>query len=326
MSNRSKERYQKKTEYFEYLKETAEAVDPYVKQFIQSHYGINSDLTQKLFGRYRFKKPQLRPAQVRMAYELVEGNNWEKSIPACASVEAKDTGYYCLDDFFDSGANPELILLGGMFCSASYKMLNDLFSDFSSIQVERATNELAQLDAENASAVLIDLNLRELNMEKYLQKVQGYNFWEQALKIGAILGDEKSKEIEKIGLIGRNIGMGYIIANDTWDFAKDLEDFKAGKYTFPNVIALRETTERDRKILENLFGQKVLTPTQIEEVRKIVVQNGVIEKGKQFANRYCEKGLEILTGFPESKARKMLEFATTMTQRNKFYDFLKQYE
>ncbi|MBU2616499.1 MAG: polyprenyl synthetase family protein [Nanoarchaeota archaeon] len=326
MSKKSKERHQARTEYFEYLKETAEAVDHYVKEFIQSKYDTNPELMQKLMQRYRFGKPQLRPAQVRIAYELSGGNNWQKTIPACASVEAKDTGYYCYDDVLDSHANPDLILLGGIFSSMSYRMLNDLNSDFSANLVRKTIEELAELDSENANAVLIDLNLREPDMNTYLQKVKGYNFWERALRLGATLGKATNEELDAIGLAGRNIGMAYIIANDTWDFGKDLEDFRAGKYTFPNMIALSEAPEKDRQELEELFGQRTLTPDQIEKVRQIVVQHGVIEKGKQLAQEYCDKGLEILADFSDSRARRMIEFATTMTQRNKFYDLLKRYE
>lgn len=326
MSKKSKERYQARTEYFRYLKETAEAVDIYVRQFIQSKYGAHPKLSQKLMERYKFGKPQLRPAQVRMAYELVEGNDWKKTIPACASVEAKDTGYYCYDDVLDSGANPDLILAGGIFSSLSYRMLSDLNPNFSPDSIRKTLEELAELDSDNANAVLIDSNLKQPDVEKYLQKARGYNFWERALRIGATLGNANDEEIEAIGLAGRNIGIGYIIANDTWDFGKDLEDFRAGKYTLPNMVALREVAEKDKQILENLFGQKILSLEQVEEVRRIVVQNGVIEKGKKFAQEYCQRGLEVLARFPDSKAKRMIEFATTMTQRNKFYELLSRYQ
>lgn len=215
MSQKSKERHQARTEYFGYLKETAEVVDPYVEQFIQSKYNSNQELTQKLTQRYRFGKPQLRPAQVRMAYELSGRSDWQEIIPASASVEVKDTGYYCYDDVLDSGGNPDLIILGGIFSSMSYRMLNDLNPNFSKDSVRKTLEELVELDLENASAVLIDLNLKEPDMDTYLQKVKGYNFWERALRIGATLGNVDKKILGAIGLVGRNIGMGYIIANDT---------------------------------------------------------------------------------------------------------------
>lgn len=326
MSKLSRIRHQTRTEYFEYLKETARYVDVYVAQFIQDKYIRSSDLTEKLMSRYRFGKSQLRPAQVRLAYEVIEADNWKKTIPACASVEAKDTGYYCLDDVIDSGLNPALIVLGEIFSSISYSMLNGLFENFSPKQVEKVLEELADLDTENADAFLIDLNLKQPNMKLYLQKVRGYNFWEHALKIGAILGNASPKEVEMIGLAGRNIGMGYIVANDTWDFAKRLEDFRAGKYTLPIIFAFENTTQYDRKKLELLFGQDNLSTGQVDEVRRIIVRSDVIEHGKKVAQGYCDEGIKLLQNFPDTRARRMLEFATTMTQRNKFYNSLKKYQ
>ena len=90
----------------------------------EERFNESLELERKLISRYRFGKSQLRPAQVRLAYELVGGKNWEKTIPACASVESKDTGYYCLDDVLDSGADPSLVLLGGVFSSIAYGLVS----------------------------------------------------------------------------------------------------------------------------------------------------------------------------------------------------------
>ncbi len=326
MSKQTKKRHERKKEYFSYLDETAKAVDPYVRQFIQSRYDSNVLLMQKLIERYRFGRPQLRPAQVRLAYELSGGKTWEEVIPACASLEMKDTGYYCYDDVIDLRKRPDLIVVGGTFLSGSWRMIGDLNQKFSGEIVNKIIEELAELDSENAGAALIDLSLREPNIDLYLQKAKGYNFWERALRIGAILGGADENKLNRIGSIGRNIGIGYIIANDTWDFGKNLEDFRARKYTLPNILALDTATQNDRKTLESLFGQEYLTNEQINEIRRIVVQNQVIERGKKLAWEYCEKGLEILAEFPNSRSRTMIEFSTTMTQRNKYFDLLNRYE
>ena len=325
MSKSSKNRYRIKTEFFKYLKETAIAVDPFVAQSIQEKYKGDSHLAERLHSRYRFGNSQLRPAQVRLAYELVGGRDWEKTIPACASMEIKDTGYYCLDDVLDSEGDKSLILLGGAFSTMSYAVLTDLFINFSSEQVRAVIDEAAKLDSQNASAALIDLNLKKPNKDLYLQKAKGYNFWEPALKIGAILGDSSLNEREKLGIVGRNIGIGYIIANDTWDFGKKLEDFRSKKYTLPIIYAFENALEEDKRNLESLFRKGSLSAEQIEDVRKIFVRSGAIEYGKRIAQEYCNEGINVLQDFPDSKARRMLEFATTMTQRNRYFDLLDKY-
>ena len=326
MSKLSEDRHRKKAEFFEYLKETARAVDPFVSQFIQKRYSGDFNLAERLQSRYRFGNPQLRPAQVRLAYELVGGREWNGIVPACASMEVKDTAYYCLDDVLDSEGDKSLILLGGVFLTMSYAMLTDLFEKFSSEQVKEITDEVARLDSQNANAALIDLNLKRPDRELYLQKARGYNFWEHALKIGAILGEASLEERDKLSIAGRNIGTGYIIANDTWDFGKKLEDFRAGKYTLPVIYAFENVSEKDRGFLKSLFGEENLSAKQIEDVRKIFVKSGAIEYGKNIAQKYCENGIKILQEFPDSKSKRILEFSTSMTQRNKYFDSLDKFK
>lgn len=326
MSKNTRERHRRKVEYFETLKDTAKAVDPYVRKFIQNMFQTNPELSDLLFLRYRFGKPQLRPTQVRFAYELVGGEDWKKSIPACAAVEAKDTGYYCFDEVLDSGANPNLILLGGVFSSISYAMINDLFLTYSPMQVQQVLQEISSLDINNAQAAIIDLNLETPNRELYMQKARGYNFWEQALKIGGILGGASEIDISRLGQAGQKIGMAHIIANDTWDFGKSLEDFRAGKYTLPIIWAFENTTSEDKQTLESLLGREDITEEQTNIVRGIMVRSGSIEYGKSKAKELCDEGIKLLSYFPNTHSIKMLEFATTWTQRNRYYKCLEQFK
>lgn len=324
---RAKERHERKIEYFEYLKETAEAVDPYVYSFVQDNFK-GSKLEEKLLSRYSFGKPQLRPAIVRMSYELMGGRNWKKTIPACASMEAKETGYYCFDDILDLGEDPSLTLLGNIFSSISYRMLNDLSKDFKPDRIQKIEKELSEMDFNNAKAALIDESLKQSNPnnELYFQKAEGYNLWENVMKIGGILSNTSSKNIERLSSGGKLIGMGHIIANDTWDFGKDLEDFRAGKYTLPIISTFYKVRDPERKKLSSLFGKKNISEEQKDEIRKVVVKSGVVDEGKKKAEEYCNKGLKILNQFPDSRAKRMLNVSTTYTQRSKYYSYLDSFK
>lgn len=74
MSLNSKRRFQLKNAYFNFLKDTAKIVDPYVRDVVSENYGEVSDLERVLLERYRIGKPQLRPGLVRAGFELVEGD------------------------------------------------------------------------------------------------------------------------------------------------------------------------------------------------------------------------------------------------------------
>lgn len=326
MSKKSEERHKLMERYFKELKETADFVDPYVKNFIQKRFQVASNVKKMLLSRYRFDKPQLRPAQVRWGYELVGGKKWTQLIPACALVEAKDTGYYCYDDVLDLKGNPDLILLGGIFLSISYAMVGDLIFSNSKKVIQKVLEEIFRLDEDNSQAAFIDLRMDKINESLYMKKAMGYNFWEHALKIGGILGHGTNQEIANLEHIGEKIGTAYIIANDTWDFGKELEDFRVGKYTLPIIYAFKNTGGKDKELIKMLFGKNHLTKTEIDAVRRIMVKSGAIDYGKQRAQELCDDGIRILKeNFSDSNAKKMLEFSTTMTQKNRYYDVLKKY-
>ncbi|MBU1519537.1 polyprenyl synthetase family protein [Patescibacteria group bacterium] len=326
MSEKTYQKFKIKTEYFNVLREVSQEIDPYVTAFIKSRFDLAPGFKQKILEKYRFGKPQLRPALVRWGYELVGGQDWKKIIPACAAVEIKDTGYYCYDDVLDLRASPDLILIGGIFSSIAYEMINELFETDNCNAAIKASQEIFRLDEINVQAAFLDQYMRNTDEEYYLKKVEGYNFWEQALKIGGLLASGTDEQIEKIETIGLNIGKAYIIANDTWDFGKELEDFRSGKYTLPIIWALQNTTDDDKKILLKFIGKDKLSNQEMDSIKKIMVTCGAIKYGKQRAWELCQKALVLLQTFPDSKTRKMLEFSTTMTQRNKYFDNLKKYD
>jgi len=327
MSKKSEERQSNKLAYFWYLQDTADHVDPYVKNFFETKFSTTTELQTILMNQYRFWKPQLRPAQVRLAYELVWGKNRKDTIPACASVEIKDTGYYCYDDVLDIGKDPKLTLIWGMYIVLSHIIAQDLLHNFNTTQVQQVLKELFELDKNNMQWTIIDWQLRkQANKELYMEKADRYNFWEHVLKIWWVLWGANETEVNKLWYIGKKIGTAYIIANDTWDFGKNLEDFRSWKYTLPIIKAFEETTEKDKNILLSLFGKNILSEKDIYIIREIVVKSHAIDFWKTKAQEFCNEWIEILHDFDDSHARKMLEFATTMTQKNKYYNILKTYE
>ncbi|MDP2684603.1 MAG: polyprenyl synthetase family protein [bacterium] len=320
-----------KQRYFNYLRNTAAKVDPYVKSFLERHFTLYPPARNMLLTKYRFGKPQLRPAIIRLAYELIGGKNWENIIPACATIEVLETAYYCLDDFFDQEP-PEkqnrdsLILQGVGFYSIAHGMICDVNQYVSKKTFSRILNELFNLDLNTLQAGIIDSTMYGTDEQYYMKKVVGYNFWEQALKIGGLLAEHKDNDIELLGAIGLNLGKAHVIANDCWDFGKELEDFRMGKSTLPIIFALENTTGNESSTLKVFLGKKNLSDYEIHCVRRIIVRCGAIIHGKQEALKLCASAIKLLKQFPDSEAKQLIEFSTTYTQRNKYYSLLEQYK
>ncbi|MFC1648038.1 polyprenyl synthetase family protein [Nanoarchaeota archaeon] len=307
-----------RTAYFETLKETSAAVNSFMAEFFSSRFQLVPELGEQLMDRYASGKTQLRPSSVRFAYELVGGEDWQATVPAGASLVLKEISYYCLDDVIDAGAEQEIALMSLPFLSLSYGVISEL--PFSAEQVRGVLQELLMLDELLDQGFIIEQNMS--SEEDYLQRLYGYNFWEQALRMGGILGEASQEDVYSLGEIGKNIGMAIMLTNDTWDFAKKLEDFKRGIHTGPIDWALSNSTREDASTLEELFGKSELSEEEIEEVRRIAVAAGTLDYGRQMSKQFCDTAVDMLSQFPESRARDFLGFATRVTQKNKFYDML----
>lgn len=313
MSKTTEQKYFLKNSYFTYLKDTAVAVDPYVKKVIVNSFKQNLQIRETLLSRYRFGKPQLRPALARLSYELVGGKNWQKIIPACGALEVRDTGYYCYDDVVDFQDDPVLFLIANAFITISDRMMLSL----NNLEIMA---EVFVLDEEILMGGFTEFS-RIKNEKDYLEKAIGFNFWERAFRIGALLGGADNKMIDAIGEIGKNIGIAYIIANDTWDFGKELSDFISGKYTLPILWAMKNASLKDRKTIRDFFGTK-LSVKQKDQIKKIIIECGAIAYGKNRASEYCTKAEKLLQKFKPSIQREMIQFSMSMTQKNKYYSSL----
>lgn len=324
MSKDSTNRYKIKEQYFDYLRQTASFVDPYVKNFFEKQCLASDEIKAILLSSYRFGQPQLRPAQVRMWYEIVWWKDWWKKIlPACSAVEIKDTGYYFYDDVFDKKQPLSWTMFGWLFIWLSHVVAQNLLNNFDKLTSKKVFKELLALDTNNLDWALADIALhKERNENIYSRKVEKYNFQEHALKIWAILWKGTDQQVEALWEIGENIGKAYLIANDTRDFWKELEDFRSGKYTLPIQHLFENVDNEQKNILLNYFWKEELTSEEIWFIRSLAVDSGTIEYWKKIAKALCEKWINVLAMFSQSHAKQMLEFSTTMTQRNKYYSKL----
>jgi len=320
--------YQQRLRYFDKLRETSALIDLYVKQFTGKYIQLSSELKSKILKRFRFRKAKLRPAQIRLAYELVGGKEWEEIIPACASVEVCDTGYYCADDVFDEGVkSKDMFIASHLLSSIAHAMMCEMAKQTTKSRFQEIIKTLNRLDGDIYQGFYIDLDMiNKTDTKYYMKKAYAYNYWEHILKIGALLGGANSENTKKIAEIGKNIGIAYTIANDTCDFGKPkCSDFALGKRTLPILFALKKSSKNDKRILKSLIGKGSFSKKQIDIIRTIMVNCGAIKYGKSKAIKYCEKAFKILNDFPDSEAKELLKFATTMTQKNKYYDILEKY-
>lgn len=139
-------------------------------------------------------------------------------------------------------------------------------------------------------------------------------FW-LACKEGAYFGGCDVQTVRLAGRIGRNIGFAFQIYDDILDYTADqdklkkpvLEDLGQGIYTLPLLLAKQQNPEA---LIPYLCKQSAITPDEITEVAKLVVQLGGVEQAKQMAQAFTQKALIDIEKLPNSPAKDCIQQLT----------------
>ena len=154
-------------------------------------------------------------------------------------------------------------------------------------------------------------------IDDYLRSIKGKTaelFW-LACKEGAYFGGCDAKTVRLAGRIGRNIGLAFQIYDDILDYTANtselkkpvLEDLGQGIYTLPLLLAKQNAPE---KLLPYLNKKAAITPEEIAEVAKLVVQLGGVTQAKQMAQTFTQKALKDIETLPASPAKEIIQTLT----------------
>lgn len=145
-----------------------------------------------------------------------------------------------------------------------------------------------------------------------------------ACGIGAASVSTDNDLIDKVKLLGQNIGIAFQIKDDLFDYGeKEIGkprgiDIKEQKMTLPLIYALNNASKKDRRRIINIIKNDNLKTAKVKEVIRFVNQSGGIEYTIEKMNEYKNKALELLFTFPKSDARNSLEQLVNYTIERKF--------
>jgi len=96
-------------------------------------------------------------------------------------------------------------------------------------------------------------------------------------------------------------------------------DIKEGKNTLLYTQALKRGNFRQQKKLMSLWGRKDITPTEIEEARKIIKETGSLEYSQKLAKGLVEKGKRAAPQITKNKElqKVFLSLADFVVEREK---------
>jgi geranylgeranyl diphosphate synthase type I len=284
---------------------------------------------------------RLRPCIAMIACESVKGDII-KVIPFSIALELVHNFTLVHDDIMDKSklrrnlpavhikyGEPTAIIAGDLLFAKAFESMHNLVADYSIfknieyglIDCVREICEGQQLDMEYEKRKII---LEDEYIEMIRKKTA--IFFQFAAEGGAILGGGTPEQIHKLNEYGLNLGLGFQIWDDYLDISsnekilgKDIgNDIRNGKKTLIAIHCFNVATESDKKILEDIFGNKNATEDEVKQVYNLFIKLKSIDYARNRALDYCEKAKKSLDILPDSDAKKILyELAIYAISRRK---------
>jgi geranylgeranyl pyrophosphate synthase len=141
---------------------------------------------------------------------------------------------------------------------------------------------------------------------------------ECACHFGAISMDADEDTTQRLGQFGHYIGMTFQIIDDVLDLTASAgrlgkpvgHDIREGDVTLPMLRALEQCNPQDSIELRAIIENPDVDETSVQRAIELIRSSDAIEYSHAAARDYADKAVQLLTNFPESSTREMLEKIT----------------
>ncbi len=267
---------------------------------------------------------RLRPMLTLATAELC-GYHGDRHIPLAACIEFLHTATLLHDDVVDESAlrrgnqtanilwgNKASVLVGDFLFSRAFQIMTadgalDVMRILSDTSAVLAEGEVLQLTTSN------DVSTSE---DAYLQVVSAKTaaLFAAACQLGAIVADRPSADEEALGSFGRNLGIGFQLADDALDYsAKQAtlgkaigDDFREGKITLPVILAYRRSSPEERSFWRRTLETAKSDEADLERAIGLMTKYDALPDTIARAHHYGAMAKDALRLFPPSELREVL--------------------
>lgn len=135
----------------------------------------------------------------------------------------------------------------------------------------------------------------------YIDKSARYSF-ALPLALGGIAAGKSEDEIKTIECLGEYMGLIFQLIDDELGMFGDEKeigkpvgsDIQENKKTFMRSILMKKAKTDDKVYLESIFGNKAINISEIENVRKLIVDLGVLDEVKQMINELYDDSKAVI--------------------------------
>ncbi|MFL2856491.1 MAG: polyprenyl synthetase family protein [Pseudohongiellaceae bacterium] len=268
---------------------------------------------------------RMRPVLTLLAARSC-GIESQQHIPMAAVIELIHTATLLHDDVVDMSTlrrgrptvnaewnNPSSVLVGDFIYSRAFQILVQIGNMRIMEIIANTTNKIA----EGEVLQLIAKNNPESSEASYMQVIESKTaiLFQAAAQCGALLGNVEPDIEAALTEFGVRIGTAFQLVDDVLDYSGDAadlgknigDDLAEGKPTLPLIHAMENGTDPEKDLIREALKSEELPEQMLQDVIKIVRNNGGLEYTKNQANTHAQAAQKCLASLPQSQFRYAME-------------------
>jgi geranylgeranyl diphosphate synthase type I len=272
---------------------------------------------------------RIRPFLTMVSCESISGDS-QKALPFAVGLELMHNFTLVHDDIMDHSllrrnlpavhvkyGEPAAILAGDLLFAKSFEAILDTSVDFTTfrklqqdfIDCVISICEGQQLDLEFEK----EKTVTETEYLDMISKKTGALF-ELAGKGGGLIGGGNPREVAGLQTYGMSLGLAFQIWDDYLDMSskattlgKDIgNDIRNGKKTLIAVHSLAHATGKQKKLLDDVFGNHHASEHDVMNVYDLFRELGSVEYAQQRAGHFVSQAKDALSIVKQSDAKELL--------------------
>ena len=256
------------------------------------------------------------------------GEDWEKALPAAASVELIHNFSLIHDDIQDNSqlrrgrpavwikwGMPQAINAGDSLLILANMAMNSCKTNFSHGKLYQARDCLLSACLQLTRGQFLDISFEKrqrINLEEYWEMVGGKtaSLFQACCEIGAVIGTSKSQMQESLSSFGRYLGLVFQVQDDILGIWGETEitgkatgsDLFSKKKTLPVVYALQKKGE-----FAKLWDREQMAEQDVPTMAELLVKEGALLYAQEIMDGLTDQAkMALRTANPQGPASDLL--------------------
>ena len=283
---------------------------------------------------------RLRPYMVIKSCQILKGNS-NNAMPAASAVEMVHNFTLVHDDIMDNDdmrhgvqtvhkkfGMPIAILAGDVLFSKAFKIITD--SKLPAKATIHLVSKLSKACVDVCEGQLLDIKMadeKKIPTQAQYIKMIGKKtaaLFDVSCSMGAICATDDAKDIANLSSFGRNLGIAFQITDDLIGVMGDTKitkkpvgnDLREGKKSLPILMAIKLAKGKDKKIIQNAFGNSKISKKELQRAIDVIRGLGIEKDIREQSLKYAEKAKKSLATYSGSAKSELISLLDFVVERS----------